>query len=163
MRKEPSVYSLSHGIKIHIGGRRIQVLLDSGHAMNPVKPIQPKDIPMQDLKNAQEQVEAEERADGLSASSSSRASGSALQSTSSGHVNRRPDGVVDTNILLDDKNDEITESPVEETRLEPDRPGRDIRFEDLPHPRNDIQFCDPPQLRNQKRENSDGTPISKKY
>lgn len=136
-----------------IGGRRIRVLLDSGHAINqPTKPIQPKDLPMEDLRAAKEEVEAEEDAAGQRSSSSSN---SGRKSASSGHMNGH---TTDKNVILDDKNDEITESPVEETPREPERPVRDIRFGDLPHPRNDIRFGDLPQPRKHDRENSDGKP-----
>lgn len=142
-RNEQSVRPLSS--KLTIGGRRIRVLLDSGHAMNhPTNPIQPKDLPMEDLQAAKEKVEAEEDAPVPGSSSSSN---SAKESTSSGHMNGRTNA---------DKTDEITESPVEEIAREPDRPIRDIRFRDLPHPRNDIRFGDLPQPRKHERENSDG-------
>ena len=109
----------------------------------PTKPIQPKDVPMEDLRAAKEEVEANEDAAGQRSSSSS--SNLVRKSASSGHMNGH---TTDTNVILEDKNDEITESPVEETPREPERPGRDIRFGDLPQPRK------------YERENSDGTTAS---
>jgi len=111
----------------------------------PAKPTQLKDLPMEDLKAAKEEVEAEEDAPGQPDSSSS--SNSASKSTSSGHMNGHANGVTtETNVMLEDKNDEITESPLEETTTEPERPVRDIRFGDLPHPRK------------HERDNSEGIP-----
>ena len=69
-------------------------------------------------------------------------------------------GAVETNVILNDKNDEITESPTEATAREADRAIRDIRFGNLPHPRNDIRFGDLPQPRTLERENSDSNLVT---
>ena len=87
---------------------------------------------MEDLKDAQTTIE-KEQASGLKSDSeaggSSRlelpTSSSSQKSASSEHL----DGDVDTQQNARDEEDEITGNTV------PERPGRDIRFGDLPHPR----------------------------
>jgi len=115
------------------GGQRIRVLLDSGKPMNRTKPteLEPKDVPMEDLKAAGTRVEREEGVvedsdpnDTLAASGeSSETSGSDLRKPS-----LKPHTNGNTDHIEPDK-DEITASPIQ------DRPGRDIRFDDLSHPR----------------------------
>ena len=115
------------------GGRRIQVLLDSGKPMNPTKPVElgPRDVPMEDLKVAEAKIERKESVtEGSDPSGtlvangeSSEASGSDLRKTSLElHTNGNTDHI-------EPDKDEITASPIQ------GRPGRDIRFGDLPHPR----------------------------
>jgi hypothetical protein len=114
------------------GGRRICVLLDSRKPMNSTKPIElePQDVPMEDLKAAEKKVEREEGiiedsdpSGTLAATGeSSEASGSDLRKSSlKPHTNGNTDHI-------EPDGDEITVSPMQERR--------DIRFGDLPSPRN---------------------------
>jgi len=112
-----------------IGGRRIRVLLDSGKPMNPSKPIQPKDVPMQDLKAAQRKIEADEgQLEDSEASGSSEAS-DLRNNYSSAYMNGVTTNTVHNEDTTGDNKDEIIASPIQE------RSGRDIKFGDLPHPR----------------------------
>jgi hypothetical protein len=100
--------------------------------MNPTKPVErePNDVPMEDLKAVETKVEREE--DMIEASDpsgtlvasgeSSEASGSDLRKSS-----LKPHTNGNTDHIEPDK-DEITASPMQERR--------DIRFDDLPSPRN---------------------------
>jgi len=120
-----------------VGGRRIRVLLSSGKPMNAARTIPVKDVPIETLKAGEAQLdatEAEEKAkiqDSETTGSSS--SGHDLQNTSA-EDSSRPSTSDVHGIDFEEINgvtagDPITVNPMQE------RPGRDIRFGDLPHPR----------------------------
>jgi hypothetical protein len=110
--------------------------LESGKHTNTTKSVG-KDIPMEDFKATQTKIEKDEGlTDSLEGGTSSETRGSDLH-------NSQPEPRRNGNInhILDD---EITISPVQERS-----PSRDIRFGDLPHPRIP------------KRENDEGTVLSR--
>ncbi len=119
-----------------VGGRRIRVLLSSGKPMNAARTIPVKDVPIETLKAGKAELdaaEAEEKAkiqDPETTGSSS--SGQDLNITSA-EDSSRPSTSDVQRVDFEEMNgaagDPITVSPVQE------RPGRDIRFGDLPHPR----------------------------
>ena len=111
--------------KIDQGDRRIQVLLDSGRAMNPTKPIPPKEIPMEDLKAGQNLTEDEQGGE----MGGSETAGSSTSNDLGEHP--LPGNILTNEELSHTNEDEIIASPIQE------RAGRDIHFAELPRPQND--------------------------
>ena len=91
--------------------------------MNSTKSVEPKDVLMEDLKAEEREIGAE----GQVAESDPNESSDLRESYSSAPMNVTTNGVENEETNGIDK-DEITASPIQE------RPGRDIRFRDLPHP-----------------------------
>jgi hypothetical protein len=110
-----------------VGGRRIQVLLSSGKPMN-AKPVPPSEMPIETLKDAKERLEAEEAVqddDAIREFETTRRGSSHLRRSSLKSANGvNGHGPLDKDIGPLDKDG--TATPVH---------GRDIRFGDLPHPR----------------------------
>jgi hypothetical protein len=115
-----------------VGGRTIRVLLSSGKPMN-AKPVPPSEVPIEKLKDAKERLEAEEAVEDDDAIREFKATRrgsdhhrrSSLKSANgvNGHESLDKDiGPLDK----DEENKDGTATPVH---------GRDIRFGDLPHPR----------------------------
>ena len=105
-----------------VGGRRIRVLLDTG------KLIKPKDTPMEALKAAERQIEAEQGQVEEPEGSRSLETRGLRNSHSPVHINSVTANGVENEETNGIDEDEITAIPIQE------RPGRDIKFSNLPHP-----------------------------
>ena len=123
------------GVPTLVRGHKIRVLFETGHPINRVKPLAPKEDANSESRKSEHRLEQENQETDEKASPSPRSESEPAESSDQ-HLQESCSSPDRLNEILNgnhvneqEAKEDLTSSPVQE------RPGRDLRFGDLPRPR----------------------------